>query len=105
MVDILVQLVIVVELTIALHYVYNTPDDSIVWDVGHQAYGHKILTGRKKIFTQTGYIKAFLVFLKFQKVSMIHLALDLFNINLYCSWRWLLHHSIKVKMKTTCDHW
>jgi len=40
----------VVELTVALHYVYNTPDDQIVWDVGHQAYGHKILTGRKKSF-------------------------------------------------------
>ena len=40
----------VVELTVALHYVFNTPDDKIVWDVGHQAYGHKILTGRKKIF-------------------------------------------------------
>ncbi len=36
-----------VELTVALHYVYNTPDDRIVWDVGHQAYPHKILTGRK----------------------------------------------------------
>jgi len=40
----------VVELTIALHYVFNTPDDKLVWDVGHQAYGHKILTGRKDIF-------------------------------------------------------
>ncbi len=40
----------VVELTVALHYVYNTPDDQLVWDVGHQAYGHKILTGRRKIF-------------------------------------------------------
>ncbi len=40
----------VVELTIALHYVFNTPDDILVWDVGHQAYGHKILTGRKKDF-------------------------------------------------------
>ena len=40
----------VVELTVALHYVLNTPDDKIVWDVGHQAYGHKILTGRKEIF-------------------------------------------------------
>ena len=36
-----------VELTIALHYVFNTPDDRLVWDVGHQTYGHKILTGRK----------------------------------------------------------
>lgn len=40
----------VVELTIALHYVFNTPEDLLVWDVGHQAYGHKILTGRKEIF-------------------------------------------------------
>ncbi|MAO07954.1 MAG: 1-deoxy-D-xylulose-5-phosphate synthase [Alteromonas sp.] len=40
----------VVELTIALHYVYNTPEDLLVWDVGHQAYGHKILTGRRDIF-------------------------------------------------------
>lgn len=40
----------VVELTVALHYVYNTPYDQIVWDVGHQAYGHKILTGRRDVF-------------------------------------------------------
>lgn len=40
----------VVELTIALHYVFNTPEDLLVWDVGHQAYGHKILTGRKDSF-------------------------------------------------------
>lgn len=40
----------VVELTVALHYVFDTPDDRIVWDVGHQAYGHKILTGRRDVF-------------------------------------------------------
>jgi len=40
----------VVELTVALHYVYNTPYDKLIWDVGHQAYGHKILTGRRKQF-------------------------------------------------------
>ena len=40
----------VVELTVALHYVFNTPHDLIVWDVGHQAYGHKILTGRRDVF-------------------------------------------------------
>lgn len=40
----------VVELTIALHYVFNTPDDLLIWDVGHQAYGHKILTGRRDNF-------------------------------------------------------
>jgi len=40
----------VVELTIALHYIFDAPDDQIVWDVGHQAYGHKILTGRREVF-------------------------------------------------------
>ena len=40
----------VVELTIALHYLFDTPNDLLVWDVGHQAYGHKILTGRKDFF-------------------------------------------------------
>jgi len=41
----------VVELTVALHYVYNAPYDQLIWDVGHQAYGHKILTGRREDFT------------------------------------------------------
>ena len=41
----------VVELSVALHYVFNTPYDQLVWDVGHQAYGHKILTGRRDIFS------------------------------------------------------
>src|SRR6188474_2774438 len=40
----------VVELTVALHYAFNTPDDQLVWDVGHQTYGHKILTGRRQQF-------------------------------------------------------
>lgn len=40
----------VIELTVALHYIFNTPYDRIVWDVGHQAYGHKILTGRRNAF-------------------------------------------------------
>ena len=41
----------VVELTVALHFVFNTPYDKLIWDVGHQAYGHKILTGRRDIFS------------------------------------------------------
>ncbi len=52
----------VVELTVALHYVFSTPDDRIVWDVGHQAYGHKILTGRRDRFNtnrKLGGIKPF----------------------------------------------
>ncbi len=40
----------VVELTLAIHYVFDTPNDKLIWDVGHQAYGHKILTGRRSIF-------------------------------------------------------
>ncbi|MEO8447801.1 MAG: 1-deoxy-D-xylulose-5-phosphate synthase N-terminal domain-containing protein, partial [bacterium] len=53
----------VCELTLALHYVFNTPDDRIVWDVGHQGYIHKILTGRKhelKTIRQKGGISGFL---------------------------------------------
>ena len=40
----------VVELTVALHYIFDTPYDQLIWDVGHQAYGHKILTGRRDVF-------------------------------------------------------
>lgn len=51
-----------IEITVALHYVFNTPEDRIVWDVGHQAYGHKILTGRREAFAtnrQLGGLKPF----------------------------------------------
>ena len=47
----------VVELTVALHHVFNTPDDQLVWDVGHQAYGHKILTGRRDQFHTNRFYK------------------------------------------------
>lgn len=47
----------VVELTVALHYAFNTPSDQLVWDVGHQAYGHKILTGRKEQFHTNRFYK------------------------------------------------
>jgi 1-deoxy-D-xylulose-5-phosphate synthase len=47
----------VVELTVALHYVFNTPSDQLVWDVGHQAYGHKILTGRRDVFHTNRFYK------------------------------------------------
>src|SRR4030042_6027613 len=40
----------VVELTLALHYVFNTPEDRLIWDVGHQAYAHKLVTGRRQTF-------------------------------------------------------
>ena len=51
-----------VELSIALHYVFNTPEDLLLWDVGHQAYGHKMLTGRREDFqtlSQEGGISGF----------------------------------------------
>src|SRR5438477_3449747 len=47
----------VVELTVALHYVFNAPYDQLVWDVGHQAYGHKILTGRRDVFHTNRFYK------------------------------------------------
>ncbi len=46
----------VTELTVALHYVFDTPKDKLIWDVGHQAYGHKILTGRKNVFHTNRYL-------------------------------------------------
>ena len=50
----------VVELTVALHYVFNTPNDKLVWDVGHQTYPHKIITGRRnKIRTLREILKIF----------------------------------------------
>jgi len=64
----------VVELTVALHYALNTPYDKLVWDVGHQAYGHKILTGRRELFIPIEFIKALAVFQRFQKVNMTPLV-------------------------------
>ena len=52
-----------VELTLAMHYVFNTPHDKILWDVGHQGYAHKIITGRKEKFSslrQRGGLSAFI---------------------------------------------
>ena len=64
----------VVELTVALHYVFNTPYDQIVWDVGHQAYGHKILTGRRKDFHTNRIYKVSQDFQKDLKVYTTHLV-------------------------------
>ena len=66
----------VVELTVALHYVFDTPNDKLIWDVGHQAYPHKILTGRKnKIRTLRQGNGLIGFYKKDQKVSMILLVL------------------------------
>jgi len=53
-----------VELAVAIHYVYDTPIDKLIWDVGHQAYAHKILTGRKDIFYTNRTYKGISGFLK-----------------------------------------
>lgn len=65
----------VVELTVAIHYVFNTPKDQLVWDVGHQAYGHKILTGRRDVFPTNRMKGGFLDFQNAQKASTIPSAL------------------------------
>lgn len=59
----------VVELTIALHYIFNTPEDKLIWDVGHQAYGHKILTGRRDVFHTNRQYKGISGFPKIEESS------------------------------------
>ena len=87
----------VVELTVALHYVFNTPYDQLVWDVGHQAYGHKILTGRRDNFITNRKYKGLSGFPKRAKVNMILLALGILPLLflLRLEWQWL--RIIKVK--------
>ena len=66
----------VVELTIALHYVFDTPNDLLVWDVGHQAYGHKILTGRRDVFETNRHLNGISGFPKRDEsiyLSLIHI--------------------------------
>ena len=64
----------VVELTIALHYVFDTPKDKLVWDVGHQAYPHKIITGRRDNIRTYEKVEVFPVLLKDLKANMILLV-------------------------------
>ena len=67
----------VVELTVAIHYIFDTPNDKLIWDVGHQTYPHKILTGRKnkiKKLKLLDKVRDYQVLLKELKVSMIHLV-------------------------------
>ena len=63
----------VVELTVALHYVFDTPNDKLIWDVGHQSYPHKILTGRKDKIRTYDRVMVYQVLQKDLKVSMTHL--------------------------------
>lgn len=78
----------VIELTVALHYVYQTPYDRIVWDVGHQAYGHKILTGRRDRFCTNRKLNGICPFLLLQKVNMILSRVDMRRILFRLHWVW-----------------
>ena len=66
-----------VELTIALHYSFNTPEDKIIWDVGHQCYGHKVITGRRMNFILLEKKMDCTLSLQWKKVSMILLGLGI----------------------------
>ena len=81
----------VVELTIALHYVFNTPDDRLVWDVGHQTYPHKILTGRRQAMKDLRKPGALPVFRGGQKVNTIPLvpATQAPRSRPHSVWQWL----------------
>ncbi len=87
----------VVELTTALHYVYNTPYDQLVWDVGHQAYGHKILTGRRDNFVTNRKYKGLSGFPSAAKVNMTALASAILLPLYPPHWVWRWPPSIKVK--------
>lgn len=61
-----------VELTVALHYIFKTPFDQLIWDVGHQAYPHKILTGRRDQMSTIRQKAEFILFLGVKKVSLMY---------------------------------
>jgi len=75
-----------VELTVALHYVFNTPYDRIVWDVGHQAYAHKILTGRRKAFSTNRKLNGLKPFPSPDEVNMILSSADMHQIPYLLHW-------------------
>ena len=80
----------VVELTLALHKVFNCPNDKIIWDVGHQSYIHKIITGRREAFKRCASITEFQAFLKFRKASMTHLEQGIPALRYRLLWAWRL---------------
>src|SRR5690606_27058649 len=86
----------VVELTIALHYVFDTPNDLLIWDVGHQAYGHKILTGRK---TESQ------AFQKYQRVSMMLSEPGILLQPSRLLWEWLLPQNSKANYTKITSLW
>ena len=87
----------VIELTIALHYVYNSPDDVLIWDVGHQTYVHKILTGRKNKLHTLRQFKGISGFQKEMKVYMIISELDI-QVLLYLLLLEFLRQCLKINL-------
>ena len=80
----------VVELTLALHKVFNCPKDKIIWDVGHQSYIHKIITGRREAFKTLRQYNGISGFPKFRKASTTHLERDIPALRYRPLWAWRL---------------
>ena len=80
----------VVELTVALHYVFNTPDDRLIWDVGHQAYPHKILTGRRDRIETLRQHDGLSGFTKRDDPNLILLVRGIHQHQSRPAWAWLL---------------
>ena len=87
----------VVELTVALHYVFNTPYDQLVWDVGHQAYGHKILTGRRDNFSTNRKYKGLSGFPKRTESIYDTLVLVILPLPSALPWEWPWLQNTRVK--------
>ena len=91
----------VVELTVALHYVYDTPYDRIVWDVGHQAYGHKILTGRREMFHTNRKLNGLKPFPSPSESEYDTFTADMHPTLSPLHWEWPLQLPTKVKRNVT----
>ena len=89
----------VVELTIALHYCFNTPKDKIVWDVGHQSYVHKILTGRKNEFKTLRKLDGLADSQNRMKVLMTHLVRDTVQPPYLRRWEWLVPEILRAEKR------
>ena len=85
----------VVELTLALHKCFDSPKDKIIWDVGHQSYVHKILTGRAEQFDTFVNIKDYAVFQKCLKVNMMYGKQDIALHRCQPQWVWRLLEILK----------
>lgn len=84
-----------IELTVALHYVYKTPFDNLIWDVGHQAYPHKILTGRRDRIDTIRQKMAYIPSLGVKRVNMTNSVLVIHPPLSVLGWVWLLLQSKK----------